>query len=167
MSASLSRVRFALRIGGDPVVPSGTWVDFDTNFGCIEDWSGLLSEGPIGGDIIEQDWTEGALWQQGVSKTYSFDVPFTALVGNAVNPNIWDSYHNGIFRLKQYRGPLLTMRRDIYDDTGVLMERVQAVGVLVTDLSMKVGIGRVLSSVAVFQNLSGGWPFSQSEGGPE
>ena len=60
-------------------------------FGCIEDWSGILSEGPISGDIIEQDWVDGAIWQQRCAKTYSFDVPFTGSRYNPINPNIWDS----------------------------------------------------------------------------
>lgn len=166
MAAPLAKIRFALRQGGSIADFGGTWAYFDTNFGCIEDWSGLLSEGPIGGDIIQQDWVDGAIWQEGPNKTYSFDVPFTVLVSDPIDPNIHDALTGGIFRLKQYRGPLLTMRRDFYDNSGLLDRRDQALGVLVTDLALKVSIGRIISTVAVFQNLSGGWPIGQDLGGP-
>jgi hypothetical protein len=157
MAVVLSRIKFAMRGGGAVTDPGGTWTDFDTSIGCIEDWSGILSEGPIAGDIIEQDWVDGAIWQRGPSKTFSFDVPFTAMSPDTVNPNIWESWGNGIWTLKQFRGPLLTLRREFYDKTGVMVRREQAAGVLVTDLALKVGIGRVISSTAVFQNLSGTW----------
>jgi hypothetical protein len=160
MAVVLSRIRFAIRTGGVVTDVGGVWVDFDTSIGCVEDWSGLLSEGPIGGDIIEQDWVDGAIWQRGPNKTYSFDVPFTALTMDTINPNIWQSYGagvSGIDVLKTFRGPLLTLRREFYDKTGVLARREQAAGVLVTDLAMKVGIGRVINSTCVFQNLSGKW----------
>jgi hypothetical protein len=157
MAASLSRIRFALRTGGVVNDIAGTWTYFDTSIGCIEDWSGILSEGAIGGDVITQDWVAGAIWQQGVASAYSFDVPFTALVSNTVDPNIWDSYDHGIDTLKTFRGPLLTLRREFLDSAGTRMRREQAAGVLVTDLAIKVGIGRVISSVCVFQQLSGMW----------
>ena len=157
MTAPLSRIRFALRTGGVITDASGTWTYFDLDIGCIENWAGILSEGPIGGDIIEQDWVDGAIWQQGPNKTYSFDVPFTALVSDTVNPNVWDSYDHGIDVLKTFRGPLLTLRREFFDSTGALVRREQAAGVLVTDLSLQVGIGRVLSTSAIFQNMSGKW----------
>jgi len=157
MAATLSRIRFALRTGGAVDDITGAWADFDTSFGCIEDWSGILSEGPIAGDIIEQDWVPGAIWQRGPAKTFSFDVPFTALVSTPTNPNIWDSYSNGMAALKLYRGPLLTLRREFYDTVGTRVMREQAAGVLVTDLAMKVGIGRVLNTACVFQHLSGEW----------
>jgi hypothetical protein len=157
MAPPLSRIRFAMRTGGTVTDAAGTWTYFDTDIGCIEDWAGILSEGAIGGDIIEQDWVDGAIWQQGMHKTYSFDVPFTALVSDAINPNIWDSYDHGIDVLKTFRGPLLTLRREFFDSAGTLARREQAAGVLVTDLAMKVGIGRVLNTVAIFQQLSGKW----------
>jgi hypothetical protein len=159
MAATLSRIRFAVRTGGLVADAGGVWVDFDTSIGCVTDWAGLLSEGPIGGDIIEQDWVDGAIWQMGPNKTYSFDVPFTALVTDTVNPNIWESYGTttGIGLLKTFRGPLLTLRREFYDKLGALVRREQAAGVLVTDLAPRVGIGRVISTTCVFQNISGKW----------
>jgi hypothetical protein len=160
MAPPLSRIRFAMRVGGEVSGPNallGAWTYFDTAIGCIEDWSGILSEGPVAGDIIEQDWVSGAFWQEGPKKTYSFDVPFTALVTDTVNPNIWESYLAGIDVLKAFRGPLLTLRREFFSKTGARVRREQAAGVLVTDLAVKVGIGRVISTVAVFQQLSGAW----------
>jgi len=146
-----------MRLGGAVNDITGAWTDFDLNIGCIEDWAGILSEASISGDIIAQDWVDGAIWQQGPKKTYSFDVPFTALVSDAVNPNVWDSYSHGIDVLKTFRGPLLTLRREFFSSAGTRVRREQAAGMLVTDLAMKVGIGRVLSSTCVYQNLSGKW----------
>lgn len=160
MAALLSRIKFELKAGTSPGAFGGTgWTDFDTDIGCIGDWSGLLSEAPIAGDIIEQDWVAGAIWQEGEAKTYSFDVPFTARVSNAVNPNIWDSWNNGVRQLRLLRGPQLMLRRTFYDSAGAIVRQDQAAGVLVTDFQPKVGIGRVIEGVAVFQNLSGGWPY--------
>lgn len=159
MAKPVSRVRFAIRFGGGVRDPNGLWTYFDDSIGYIEDWSGMLSEGPVGGDIIEQDWTDGALWQQGKSKTYSFDVPFTALVSTTLTePNLWDSYSNGgIELLKTFRGPQLTLRREFIDASGNLVRQEQAIAVLVTDLATTVGLGRVIHGVAVFQNLTGYW----------
>lgn len=157
MATSLSRIRFALRSGGIVTTTTGTWRYFDTDIGCIEDWSGILSEAPIGGDIIEQDWVDGAIWQQGESKTYTFDVPFTARVSNPIDPNIWDAWSGPMAVLRSFRGVQLTMRREFFDTSGALRARHQALGVLATGLTMKVSIGRVLGSALMFQNLSGGW----------
>ena len=36
---------------------------------------GLLSEGPQKGDLIEQNWVDGAIWQQGPKGPWTFEVP--------------------------------------------------------------------------------------------
>lgn len=151
----LSRVKFLIKVGSDATNTSGPWLDFDS-FACIERWDGILSEGPIKGDIIEMDWRDGAEWQRGPAKPYSFDVPFTCLVSVANNPNIWDSY-SGFTVLKPYRGPLLILRREFYNTSGILVRADQTRGVLINDLPARIGVGRVVSGTAVFQNLGGAW----------
>lgn len=154
--ALLSRVRFKIKVGSVATDTAGPWLDFDDSVGCITDWSGILSEGPIKGDIIEMDWLDGAEYQQGPAKPYSFDVPFAARVTNEVNPSIWDSYQ-AVLTIKPYRGPLLVMRREFYGALGTLQRAEQARGVLINDLTATVSIGRLITMPAVFQNLSGVW----------
>ena len=148
---------FAIRVGGAVTDAAGTWLDFDSTFGSVGDWSGILSEGPVKGDLIEFDYVDGAMWQQGPRSIYSFDVPYTSLNADpACQPNLWDSYQ-GVNSLRSYQGPLLTMRRIFFDKDGVEVRRDQAFGVLVNDLPVTSIEGRILQSVAVFQNTSGSW----------
>jgi hypothetical protein len=49
-------------------------VDVQT-WAAITSAEGLLSDPPQRADIIEQDWTAGAIYQAGPKKTWQFEVP--------------------------------------------------------------------------------------------
>lgn len=42
---------------------------------AITSAEGLLSNPPQKGDVIEQGWTDGAIWQKGPKGPYTFEVP--------------------------------------------------------------------------------------------
>lgn len=131
-------------------------VDIET-LGCVESWDGILAEGPIRGDVIEQDWVDGAIWQQGKVKTYSFEVPLTFHT-NVVNPLLADAIL-ALDTIKTWRGPLLNFERRVPNNPADVTSyrRQTSQGVLVSDLAPRVQAGRFVSVTLVFQNTKAVW----------
>lgn len=123
--------------------------------GCITSWDGILSEGPIRGDVIEQDWVAGAIWQQGMPKVYSFDVPIAFKPSSVVDPELYSAVL-ALDTIKSWRGPLLTLERRL-PVSETTHRRQTASGVLVSDLNPRVQAGRFMTATLVIQQLSGSW----------
>lgn len=129
-------------------------VDIES-YGCITSWDGILSEGPVKGDVIEQDWLPGAIWQQGPPKVYSFEVPIAFKPSDIVNPELYSAVL-ALDAIKTWRGPLLTLERRV-PISATTHRRQTASGVLVSDLNPRVQAGRFANVTLVFQQLSGIW----------
>ena len=122
---------------------------------CVTSWDGIMSEGPIRGDVIEQDWLPGAIWQQGPAKVYSFEVPIAFRPSNVVNPELYDAVV-ALDTIKTWRGPLLALERWL-PVSSTILRRQTASGILVSDLNPRVQAGRFATVTLVFQNTSGVW----------
>lgn len=125
--------------------------------GCITSWDGILSEGPINADIIQQDWRDGAEYQQGHPKVYSFEVPLTFHT-DVLDPELADAV-TALGTIKDWRGPILHAERQLPKRVGGVITTVREVAdvVMVSDLQVRVQAGRFVSTVLVMQNLDGRW----------
>lgn len=117
----------------------------------ITSFEGILSTGPVGGDLIEFDWTPGAVWQPGAARTYSFEVPVTMLS------------HDPDTALKQLRtmqgwvGVQRTLTRRLTVDGVDIAETCQAVLASAIAVRWDFRIRGKIDATLVVQNLSGGW----------
>lgn len=157
-------VKFYLKVGDAEDVDDTTgFTDFEAAIGDITDWSGILTEGPIRGLLVEMDMLPGGQWVQGEAGVFSFDVPFVALRSDAEcapgdsDVDAWRAYGTGIPALKAFRGPTLVVAREFLDASGTVQLREQALAVLVNALPLTSNEGRSVDGVAVFQHLSGEW----------
>lgn len=128
-----------------------------STLGCITSWDGILSEGPINADIIEQDWRDGATYQQGRPKVYSFDVPLSFYT-DVLSPELADAI-TALATIKTWRGPVLNVERRLPKRVGGVITTVREIAeaVLVSDLQVRVQAGRFASTTLIFQNLDGRW----------
>ena len=127
--------------------------DIET-LGCITSWDGILSEGPYAGDLIEFDWTAGAVWQQGERKTYSFSVPL-----QLAGPELYQSIA-ALNTLKGWHGTSQTLTRKFPSGmSGNTLTYTQqtCTAVLVSEINPVVTGGRFILVPLVWQNLSGKW----------
>ena len=148
-------VAFKYRAAGGSVTDiTGTWVDWETSVGCVKDWSGLIAFGPTGGDVMEFDWTDGADWEAGPRKPYSFDIPTAIYDGSA--KSVYEAFLV-LQTLSAIQGVAVTLRREFRNAAGTLVARHQCAGVLATDLSPRARGNRALVGSFVFQNISGLW----------
>lgn len=124
--------------------------------GCLTSWDGIMSEGTIGGDVIELDWQDGAVWQRGTYKVYSFEVPLTFYT-DTLNPKVSDAWQ-ALQTIRKWRETsVLQVERRYYVGSESTPRREIANAVLVSELSPKVQFGKFVSIVLVFQQLSGSW----------
>lgn len=129
--------------------------DIET-LGCLQSLDGIYSEGPVRGDIIEQDWRPGAIWQRGEPATYSFDVPLALRSPNLAYPHLYDPLWV-IDVIKTWRGPVLTLERRVPLAGGSGFRRETCQAVLVSQLQPTVLGAKFITVPLVFQNLSGTW----------
>jgi hypothetical protein len=85
------------------------WVDIH-QIAHITDASGLLGNGPHGGDLIPFAWEDGADWQPGPRQPYTFDVP-VAMKGDTEQTRL-----GNLRALQQLEGQTVGLRRIV--DTG-------------------------------------------------
>lgn len=119
------------------------------NYGCIQSWDGILSEGPYGGDLIEQDWVAGAEWVPGPRKVYSFDVPLL-LDAMTLDANLMS-----LDTIKSWQGNTQTLSRIFTINSTVRTQTCS--GVMVSDVQPNVLVGKFIKITLIFQNLSGLW----------
>lgn len=151
----MALVEFKYRAAGGSVTDiSGTWVDWETAVGCVKDWSGLMAFGPTGGDLMEFDWTDGADWEAGPRKPFSFEIPTVIYDGASTSP--YEAFLV-LNTLSAIQGEEVTLRREFRNSSGTLLRRDQCAGVMVSDLSPRLRGNRALVGAFVFQNVSGLW----------
>lgn len=136
--------------------------DIET-LGCLQSIDGIFSEGPIRGDIIEQDWLPGAIWQRGEPGTYSFDVPLALSSPDPAHPYLYDPMWV-VDVIKTWRGPQLTLERRV-PLSGGTFRRETCQAVLVSPLPPNILGAKFARVVLVFQNLSGQWNVVSDGGG--
>jgi hypothetical protein len=121
------------------------------SLGLIVSAEGLLSTGPTKGDLILQDWTPGAIWQQGPPDTYSFEVPVV------MKSRLQDVAIGMLRTLQSWQGTKRTLIRRLTVDGVQIEETCQAVIVSAPQVVWDFRERQKISCVLVFQNLSGVW----------
>lgn len=120
-------------------------------WGWITSAEGLLGTGPSKGDVIEQDWRDGAIWQQGPKGTYSFDVPVV------LNSGAQDTNLGNLRALQAFTGQQVTLTRRLTVNGAQIAETCQAVLVNAVQVRWDFRRRSRIDCVLVFQNLSAGW----------
>lgn len=126
---------------------AGTWLAGTAD---IMDASGLLSDAPSKGDLIELDWQPGSDWQPGPRDAYSFDVP-VEFVGDreaALATLRW---------LQDLVGQALTLTRRTSAAGAPVDETCTAVMVNTVAVSWPTDDAAPKAAILIFQNLDGGW----------
>lgn len=135
-------------VGVDSLLINGT--DIQT-WAAVTDASGLLSNGPQKGDLIEGDWTAGAIWQQGPKGLYSFPVPVI------MRSSQQDVAFGQLRALQAFVGTQVTLTRRLVVDGATVNETCQAVMTAAVQVDWDLSRRAQLRAVLVWQNLSGGW----------
>ena len=122
-----------------------------TTLAHITSFEGVLSDGPTRGDLIEFDFTAGAVWQPGAAGTYSFDVPLTMLSHTP------DVALGQLRTIQGWKGVQRTFTRRVTVNGVDVAETCQGVLVSAVQVAWDYRIRSKISAVMVVQNLSGGW----------
>lgn len=117
----------------------------------ITDASGLISNGPQKGDIIEQDWLPGAIWQKGPKGTYSFPVPVIMVSREE------DVAQGQLHDLQAFVGDQVTLTRRLTRRGVDVAETCQAVMASAVQVSWDFDRRQQLRAALVWQQLSGVW----------
>jgi hypothetical protein len=132
----------------DTILINGT----DVQTWCaITNADGLLSNAPQRADIIEQDWTAGAIYQAGPKKTYTFDVPVI------MRSSQQDVALGQLRALQAYVGTQVTLTRRLVVNGATVNETCQAVMVNAVQVQWDFARRAQVRAVLVFQQLSGVW----------
>ena len=135
-------------VGVDTLLINGT--DIQT-WCAITSAEGLLSNAPQKGDLIEQDWVDGAIWQKGPKAAYTFEVPVIMRSSN-------QSYAFAQLRaLQAMVGDQKTLTRRLVINTTTVDETCQAVMANAVQVGWDFSRRAQIRAVLVWQNLSGGW----------
>lgn len=129
-------------------------VDLAT-WAMISSAEGLLSTGPIGGDVIERDWVPGAIWQPGPAKTYTFEVPW--VMRSSQQATAMQLYRDLVAACKMGQQVTLTRRLTVGVGLTQISETCQAVCASAVTVSWDFGRRAQFGAVTTWQNLSGGW----------
>ena len=141
MSISCTDPNNTLLINGTDVQ---TWA-------AITSAEGLLSNAPQRADIIEQDWVNGAIYQAGPKKTYSFDVPVI------MRSSQQDVAFAQLRALQAFVGTQVTLTRRLVVSGATINETCQAVMVNAVQVQWDFTRRAQVRAVLVFQQLSGVW----------
>jgi len=117
-------------------------------WGEISSAEGLLTNAPARGDLIEQDWVVGAIWQAGPAGAYTFDVP---LILSAATQ---DARLGDLRALQAYVGTQVTLTRRLTVDGADIDDTCEAVLVNaqpVWDFSTR----NIMRAILMFQALTG------------
>lgn len=122
-----------------------------SSLALITSFEGILADGPTRGDLIEKDWTPGAVWQPGPAGTYTFPVPVTML------SHVPDVALGQLRTIQALKGVQRTFTRRINVNGAGISETCQGVIASATEVSWDFRQRDKIDAVVVIQNLSGGW----------
>lgn len=135
-------------VGVDTLLIDGT----DVQTWCaITDASGLISNGPQRGDLIEADWAAGATWQPGEKAAYTFDVPVI------MRSSQQDVAFGQLRALQAFVGAEVTLTRRLVVNGATVNETCQAVMVNAVEVQWDFTARAQLRAALIFQQLSGAW----------
>lgn len=117
----------------------------------ITDWSGILSDGPTRGDLIEKDYVPGAVWQPGPAGTYSYDVPVT------MKSHTHDVAVGQLRTLQALKGVQRTFSRTLLVNGVSTTETHEGVIISAVQVSNDLRVKNKIDAMLIIQNLSGGW----------
>lgn len=122
-------------------------VDIQT-YAAITSAEGLLTNPPQKGDLIEQSWSDGALWQKGPKGPWTFEVPIICRSSQQ------DVALGQLRALQAYVGDQVTLTRRIRVNGTVINETCQAVMANAVQVSWNLSRRSQLRAVLIFQGLS-------------
>jgi hypothetical protein len=132
-------------VGVDTLLINGADIQV---WAAITSAEGLLTNPPQRADIIEQDWTAGAIYQAGPKKTWQFEVPII------MRSSQQDVALGQLRALQAYVGTKVTLTRRLVVNGAVVNETCQAVMInspqVVWDFSRRAQMRAVL----LFQGLT-------------
>lgn len=131
-------------VGVDTLLINGT--DIQT-WAAVTSAEGLLSNGPQKGDLIEQDWSDGAIWQKGPKGTYSFPVPVI------MRSSQQDVAFGQLRSLQAYVGTQVTLTRRLVVNGATVNETCQAVMTAAVQVQWEFTARAQLRAVLVWQVL--------------
>jgi hypothetical protein len=117
----------------------------------ITNAEGLLGNAPQKGDLIEQDWVAGAIWQKGPKGTYSFDVPVV------MKSRVQTEALAQLRALQAFVGDQYTLTRRLTVNSVDVTETCQAVMINAVSVTWNFANRERLDALLLFQNLSAGW----------
>lgn len=117
----------------------------------ITDWSGIYTDGPTRGDLVEFDGLPGAVWLPGETGTYSYEVPVTML------SHTHDVALHQLRTLQALRGVQRTFSRTLLVNGVSVTETHEGVIVSAIRVSNDLRVKSKIDAVLIVQNLDGGW----------
>jgi hypothetical protein len=117
----------------------------------ITNAEGLLSNAPQKGDIIEQDWVAGAIWQPGPKGPYTFEVPVV------MKSRLQDVALGQLRAMQAYVGTQVTLTRRMTVNGAVVNETCQAVMANAVQVNWDFRTRARIDAILVWQQLSGVW----------
>lgn len=115
----------------------------------ITNASGIMSDAPSSGDLIAQDWSDVAVWQQGPRAPWSFDVPLLMRNTGSENDALVQLLH-----IQSFVGTGVRQLRRVTPLTGT--HEVQGVFVSATQVEWELDRRAWVRAVMVVQAL-GPW----------
>lgn len=115
---------------------------------AITSAEGLLSNPPQRGDLIEQDWTAGAIWQPGPKDAWTFDVPII------MRSSQQDIALGQLRALQAYVGTQVTLTRRLVVAGAVVNETCQAVMINSPQVQWDFSRRAQVRAVLLFQGLT-------------
>ena len=117
----------------------------------ITDWSGIYSDGPARGDLVELDGLPGAVWLPGEAGTYSYEVPVTML------SHTHDEALGQLRTLQALKGVQRTFTRTLLVDGDTVTETHEGVIISAIRVSNDLRVRSKIDAVLIVQNLDGFW----------
>jgi hypothetical protein len=119
------------------------------DYAYITSVEGLWSNGPFKGDLIEQDWRDGALWRGGPRAPHTFEVPLL------MRDDLSEGQRTHQLRwLQAWEGQTVTLTRRLVDGLADVSETCQAVVASAVQIDWNFESRRFMRAVMVFQTLS-------------
>ena len=132
-------------VGVDTLLVDGA----DVQTWCaITSAEGLLSNPPQRGDLIEQDWVAGAIWQAGPKDAWTFDVPVI------MRSSQQDVALAQLRQLQSWQGTVRTLTRRLVVNGATINETCTAVMVNSPQVQWDFSRRAQIRAVLVFQGLT-------------
>ena len=119
------------------------------DYALITSVEGLWANGPFKGDLIEQDWRDGAVWQAGPRGPHTFEVPLL------MRDDLSEGQRTHQLRwLQAWEGQTVTVTRRLVDGLADVSETCQAVVASAVQIDWNFESRRFMRAIMVFQALS-------------